>query len=73
MNGIFLSVNSLSANLYGSVSPCSGTTIGGAFLESCNARVPRTLARSYLVKKFDVMRLVLFTAFFFFLPGPPIN
>jgi len=36
--------------------------MGGAFLLNYSARVPSTLARSYLVKKFDV----IFSGFFLY-------
>ena len=54
MIGIFLSLSSFIAIFRGSVSP-SRSTITGAFMDIWRARVPRTRARSYLVRNWVVI------------------
>ena len=55
MKGIFFSLSSFMAISSGSVSP-SGSTMTGAFIDICSARVPSTRAFSYLVMYRVVMR-----------------
>ncbi|KAH9594024.1 hypothetical protein MS3_00001156 [Schistosoma haematobium] len=60
MIGILLALNSFSAIFRGSRSP-SSSTITGADIDSCRARAPKTLARSYFVRYGVVIRLLFST------------
>jgi len=70
VKGILRALSSFIAISRGSVSP-SSSTITGAFMLICKARVPRMRARSYLVIYFVVWRARGVFSCFFSSPSPP--